>query len=143
MVSSGLNAWLPSSTNGLLPSGQTQFAFEKQSSGYKLTIKGENNAQTLLLEPDFRLTSGNVQLPQPLRFFTDFITGPQGLVLASVKTDKAANGEATFAYSYQSVDGIQIPNVVTVTPATTGKWHYGLTHCKVVKFVKVKVLPPN
>lgn len=145
MVSSGLNAWLPSSTNVILPVGKTQYAFEKLASGYKLTMNGEDVAGTLLLGPDLRVTSGVMQLPQPMRFLTDFEVGPQGLVLASVKTgqttDATAGGEATFAYTYQSVDGIQIPDMVTVTPATTGKWHYRLTGCKVVKFVKVQVLP--
>jgi hypothetical protein len=147
MVSSGLNAWVPSSTNVVLPVGKTQYAFEKQPSGYKLTMKGENVAGTLLLEPDLRVTSGVMQLPQPMRFSTRFEAGPNGFVLASVKTGQttatAAGGEVTFAYTYQSVDGIQIPDSVTITPATTGKWHYRLTDCKVVKFVKVQALPPS
>lgn len=145
MVSSGLNAWLPSSTNVILPVGKTKYTFEKLPSGYKLAMEGENVAGTLLLEPDLRVTSGVMQLPQPMRFSTDYEAGPQGLVLASVKTgqttDTTAGGEATFAYTYQSVDGIQIPDMVTVTPANTVKWHYRLTDCKVVKFVKVQALP--
>ena len=108
-------------------------------------MKGENVAGTLLLEQDLRVTSGVMQHPQPMRFSTDFEAGPQGFVLASVKTrqtaDTTTGGEATFAYTYQSVDGIQIPDIVTVTPATTGKWQYRLADCKVVKFVKVQALP--
>jgi hypothetical protein len=145
MVSSGLNAWLPSSTNSVLPVGKTHYAFERLPSAYKLTMEGENVAGTLLLEPDLRVTSGVMQLPQPMRFSTDFEAGPQGFILALVKTgqtiDTTAGGEATFAYTYQSVNEIQIPDIVTVTPATTGKWHYRLTDCKVVKFVKVQALP--
>ncbi len=141
MVSSGLNAWIPSSTNVVLPVGKTQYAFEKLVSGYKLTMKGDNVAGTLLLEPDLRVTSGVMQLPQPLQFWTNFAAGPQGFVLSSVKT--VAGGEAIFAYTYQSVDGIQIPDMVTVTPATTWKWHYRLTDCKVVRFVKIQPLPPS
>ncbi|MGC1461455.1 MAG: hypothetical protein WA802_04585 [Terracidiphilus sp.] len=147
MVSSGLNAWIPSSTNVVLPVGKTQYKFEKLPSGYKLTMKGENVAGTLLLEPDLRVTSGVMQLPQPMRFSTNFDAGPQGFTLSSVKTgqttDTAAGGDAAFAYTYQFVDGIQIPDVVTITPATTGKWRYRLTDCKVIKFVKVQVLPPS
>lgn len=145
MVSSGLNAWLPSSTNVILPVGKTQYAFEKLSSGYKLTMNGENIAGTLLLEPDLRVTNGTMQLPQPMRFSTNFEASPKGFVLTSVKTgqttDTTAGGEATFAYTYQSVDEEQIPDVVTVTPATTGKWQYRLTNCKVIKFAKVQLLP--
>ena len=143
MVSSGLNAWLPMSTNGILPAEKTQYKFEKQASGYELTMNGKNGAGTLLLQPDLRVMSGAMQLPQPMRFSTDFKSGPQGFVLSSVKTESTENGEATFAYTYQSVDQFQIPDMVTVTPATTGKWHYSLVDCKVVKFVKVDVLPPN
>jgi len=143
MVSNGLNAWLPSSTNVILPVGKTQYSFEKLPSGYKVTMNGEDVAGTLLLSPDLRVTSGVMQLPQPIRFSTDFEAGPEGYVLASVTTgqtsDTSVGGEATFAYTYQSVDGEQIPYVVTVIPAATPKWHYSLTNCKVVKFVKVKV----
>jgi hypothetical protein len=146
MVSSGLNAWLPSSTNVILPVGKTQYGFEKLPSGFKLTMKGENVAGTLMLEPDLRVTSGVMQLPQPMRFSTDFEAGPQGFLLASVQTgqttdDTTAGGEAGFAYTYQSVDGLQVPDTVTITPATTVKWRYRLTDCKLVKFVKVQALP--
>src|SRR5579871_5395028 len=68
MVSSGLNAWLPMSTNGILPAGKTQYKFEKLPSGYKLTMSGETGAGTLLLRPDLRVMSGVMQLPQPMRF---------------------------------------------------------------------------
>jgi hypothetical protein len=108
-------------------------------------MKGENVVGSLLLGPDLRVTSGVTQLPEPLRFSTDYEAGPQGFVLASVKigqtTDTSAGGESTFAYSYQSVDGIQIPDMVTITPATTVKWQYRLTDCKASKFVKVQMLP--
>lgn len=141
IVSSGLNAWTPTSTNVILPVGKIQYAFERVASGYKLTMKGENVAGTLLIGHDLRVTSGVMQLPQPLQFWTNFETGPQGFVLASVKT--SADGAVTFAYTYQSVAGIRIPDTVTVTPATTGKWHFRLTDCKVTKFVKVQVSPNN
>lgn len=143
MVSNGLNAWLPSSTNVILPTGKTQYSFERLPSGYKVTMNGQDVAGTLLLSPDLRVTSGVMQRPQSIRFSTDFESGPQGYVLASVTTgqtiDTSVGGEATFAYTYQSIDGEQIPDVVTVTPATTPPWHYSLTDCKVVKFVKIKV----
>ena len=147
MVSSGFNAWLPSSTKVILPVGKTHYTFEKLPSGYKVTMNGENVAGTLLPGPDLRVTSGAMQLPQAMRFSTDFESGPQGFVLSSVKTgrtpDTTSGSEATFAYTYQTVDGIQIPDLVTVNPATTGKWHYRLADCKAVKFVKVQALPRN
>lgn len=143
MVSGGLNAWLPISTDGILPAEKAQYKFEKLASGYKLTMNGKNGAGALLLTPDLRVMSGVMELPQQMRFSTEFEPGPQGFVLSSVKTESTANGEATFAYTYQLIDGFQIPDTVTVTPATTGKWHYRLADCKVVKFVKVNVLPPN
>lgn len=145
MVSSGLNAWLPSSTIVVLPVGDAQYEIEKLPSGYKLKMNGENVSGTLLLNVDLRVTSGVMQLPQPMRFSTDFERGPNGFVLTSVTTgqttDTMSGGDATFAYTYQTVDEIQIPDTVTVTPATTSKWHYRLTDCKVIRFVKVQGLP--
>jgi hypothetical protein len=81
MVSSGLNAWIPSSTNVVLPVGKTQYKFEKLPSGYKVTMKGENVAGTLLLEPDLRVTSGVMQLPQPIRFQPTLTQVHKGLFL--------------------------------------------------------------
>jgi hypothetical protein len=148
MVSSGLNAWLPLSTDGILPHGSTNITFEKLSSGYKITITGQAANGEILLDPDFRITSGVMQPPQSIRFATEFKSGPQGYVLTSVKTDPindtGSDNTAIFAYTYQTVDEFQIPAQITITPATTRAWQFQLTDCKVVKFIRIQTgLPKN
>ncbi len=146
MVSGGLSAWLPSSMGEILPIAPTKYAFEAMDTGYSLNMHGPGVAGTLLLQPDLRVTSGVMQLPQPMRFATDFIGGPSGYVLESVKTgstsDSSAAGEAGFSFTYQTVQGFQLPSLVTVTPSTTEPWHYSLTGCKVVVGLTIHVLPP-
>jgi hypothetical protein len=142
MVSSGLNAWLPSSTNVVLPVGTTKYQFEKLPSGFSVAMNGDDVKGTLLLDSGFRVTSGAMDLPQAMSFATEFKSGPQGYVLSSIRTGPAPN-DAAFAYTYQSVDGFQLPAEITVNPATTGKWQYQLNDCKVVKFVKLQVGLPK
>jgi hypothetical protein len=145
MISQGLDAWLPSAMNEILPMKPTKFSFEEMETGYKVTMTGTNVDGKLLLGQDLRVTSGVLQLPQPTRFTTSFIDGPQGYLLESVRTgatDGSTGGEATFAYTYQSVENFQLPSVVTVRPSTTKPWHYGLTDCKIVTGIKIEVLPP-
>ncbi|MGB9030988.1 MAG: hypothetical protein WCC27_12780 [Acidobacteriaceae bacterium] len=145
MVSGGLTAWLPSSMGEILPIAPTKYTFEANGTGYRLTMHGPGVVGTLLLRPDLRVTSGVIQFPQPMRFESDFISGPSGFVLGSVKTgstsDPSAAGEAGFSYSYQTVQGVQLPYLVTVTPSTTEPWHYTLTDCKVATGITIHVLP--
>jgi len=147
MVSGGISAWLPFGTNIILPIAPTKYSFEKLDSGYKLVMNGPGVAATLLLKEDMRLTSVVSQLPQPMRFTTEFTPGPEGFLLGSVKTgstnDTSVTLEATFTFAYQTVQGFQLPSLVTVTPATKEAWHYGLTDCKAVKGAAIKVGPPK
>jgi len=145
IAAQGLDAWLPFSTNVILPLGTTKYAFEKLASGYKLSMNGPGVAATLLLDVDLHVTSGVVQLPQDYRFATDFEPGPDGYLLKSVKTGSTSgdtNGEATFAYSYQPVDGFQLPLEVTVSPSRNEPWHFSLGDCKVISGITVHVAPP-
>ena len=145
MISSGLNAWLPSSTNVLLPVGPTKFNFEPIASGYKLTMSGKGLDAQLLLTSDLRLRSGVTQLPQPTRFTTDFDSGPEGFVLTLIRTgnttDTAVDSQATFAYTYQTAMGFQLPAQITVTSAQHDKWIYRLTDCKTMTGRTIRNLP--
>jgi hypothetical protein len=148
IVSSGLNAWLPFGTNVILPVSPTKFSFQKEDIDYKLTMSGNNVSATLALTPDMRLTSVVSQLPQPLQFATEFIDGPEGYLLKSVKTtsDTGSNAkwESTFEYAYKDVQGFQLPSILTVTqPATPEIWRYSLNDCKAVTGIILKVGPPK
>jgi hypothetical protein len=149
MISSGLNAWIPSSTNVILPVGNTKFAFVKVSPGYELTMNGMGVSGKLLISDNLRVTSGITQLPQPMRFETEFINGPNGFLLRFLRTgdttDTATTHDATFAYSYQTIEGIELPTQITVTPPTNQAWRYSLSDCRVVKgkTITIQVEPPN
>jgi hypothetical protein len=147
MITGGTSAWIPPSTNALLPSGTTKYHFENLNPGYKLTMTGEGVSGRLLLQDDLRITSGVMQAPDSIRFTTEFIPGPEGFRLSFVRTEPNAGndsmGVVSFAFTYQTVDGHQLPAEITVLPSTTGKWHYRLNDCKVVKFVKVNVQSPK
>lgn len=147
MVPGGLNAWMPFGTNVILPVGSTKYSFEKIDSGYKLVMNGAGVAGTLLLADDLRITSGVSQLPQPMRFTTEFVNGPHGFLLKSVKTgdtsDASGGGVADFSYTYQDVEGFQIPSTVRVKPSTSEAWNYELTDCKVMKGIVIKVGLPK
>jgi hypothetical protein len=145
-VSGGLNAWLPFSTNVILPVGPTKFTIQKIDPGYKMIMNGPGVEATLLLNEDMRLTSVVSTLPQPMRFATEFMRGPDGFLLVSVKTADTTDPEireATFAFSYQTVQGFQLPSLVTVTSFANEAWHYALTDCKAMTGITLKVGPPS
>jgi hypothetical protein len=144
MISGGMQAWLPFSTGTVFPVGLTKYDFVKLDSGYKLTIHDPVHT-TEILDAELRVTSGVVEPPQDARFVSKLEPGPDGLLLksASINTISGSNGTNAFAYTYQTVDGIQLPSEVTVSPATTEPFHFALTSCKVVKFVTVHVAPPS
>lgn len=147
MVSSGLNAWLPFSTNVILPVAPTKFSFQQSDLGYKLVMNGPGVSAILLLAQDLRVTSLVSQSPQPMRATTEFKSGPDGFLLGSVQTgtttDPSASGDAKFAYTYQTVQGFQLPSLVTVSPSTTEAWHYDLTDCTVMRGVNIQVGLPK
>jgi hypothetical protein len=146
MIPGGINELLPFARNIILPEGPTHYIFEKMDSGYKLVLNGAGLSATLLLAEDLRITSGISQLPQTTRFTTEFIKGPRGFLLSSVKsadTTGPENQVAEFSYTYQDVDGFHIPSKVTVKPSTSEAWNYELIDCKVMKGVVIKVGLPH
>lgn len=147
MVPAGLSMWLPFSANVILPVPPTKYKFDKIGQGYKLDMSGLGLQATLLLGADLRIADVVNSQPQPMRYITEFATGPNGYLLASLKTvDTSAptpTKEASFTFSYQPVDGFQIPFHIAVTPVAGGTWHYSLTDCKVVIGVVIKVGLPK
>jgi len=146
MVAGGLNAWMPFSTNVILPMGTTKYSFQHVDAGYKVILKGDGVDADLLLTPELRMTSGVSELPQPMRFSTSFIDGPHGYLLSAVKTgsttDTSAAGDATFTYTWQTVQEFQLPSTVTITPSNPESWRYTLIDCKVTTGITVNVGSP-
>jgi len=147
MIPAGLNMWMPFSTNVIFPVGPTKFSFQKIDPGYKLIMSGTNVAATLLLADDMRLTSFISQLPQAMRATTVFAPGPDGLLITSIKTasttDSAQSGEAEFTYTYQTIQGFQLPSLISITQPTHELWQYTLTDCKVMTGVTIEVGSPH
>jgi hypothetical protein len=148
VVSSGINAWLPFAMDEILPLKPSKSSFQKVDTGFRVVMNGPNVSATLMLLPDMRISNVISELPQPLHFTTSFVTGPNGFLLQSVKTGPSTSDldkwDANFAYTFQGIQGVQVPSSVTVTQSATGeKWAYSLDDCKVMIGVKVEVRAPN
>ena len=144
MITGGMLAWLPFSTGTVFPVAPAKYSFANLASGYKLTIS--NGIETTeLLDAELRVTGGIVGPPQDIRFASKLEPGPDGLLLESASTGPASGPQRTNAYSYtyQAVDGIQLPSEVTVSPATTEPFHFVLTDCKIARIANTQVAPPQ
>jgi len=147
IVTGGLNAWLPFGTNVILPIPPTKFTLEKANPSFTLTMSANNVQATILLDSDMRMTSVVSQLPQPIHSATEFSDGPSGYLLKMLKMSDPSNPSAgsqnTFAYTYQTVQNIQLPASVAITTATPESWRFSLTECKAIVGKVVNVAPPR
>ncbi len=135
VLEQGLNAWLPFSTNAILPAKPTTFHFEDAGTTYKLNMAAEGVDANLVLNRDLRITSGVTQLPQPTRFTTHFVDGPHGYFLESVTNGPAGgspDSDTTFDFTYQTAGDFRILSSVSVSQPSSKPWHFALTHCNVV-----------
>jgi len=132
-VEKSLNTWLFASTNMMLPDPGTPVSFDQSPSGYKLTFKVQTSDGEMVLAPDMRLQSGSVK-GQSDHFETSFATGPQGFLLTSFTRGEDGKFELgnrlIFTYTYQTVDGVQLPEHVVVTRESHHEvWRYTLSDC--------------
>jgi hypothetical protein len=139
-VQKSLYTWLPASLNMFLPSSDTPVSFKQSRSGYKLSYKVQTSDVEMVFDSDMRLQSATVKGPQPTRFGLSFSAGPQGFLLNS--TSRFEDGDSTpghrlsFAYTYQTVEGMQLPEeVVVIRESHHEIWRYKLTGC-IVKTIK-------
>lgn len=142
VIPGGLNAWLPFAYGEILPEGATEYSFQKTDAGYTLVLKGKGIASTLYLDPGLKMVRGENELPQPLRFTTEFADGPQGYLLRSLTTSAPGSKAAhtpTFDYTWQSVNGVEIPSQVTLMTGIGEVWKYQLTGCAVKTGTAVQV----
>jgi hypothetical protein len=143
IVKGGLDIWTPFSANIILPMGPTKYAFEKIDRGYKVVMTAENLSATVILNPELSLISGEVLRPQAYQFTTGFTSGPAGYLLQSVTTEYPGGGRVTIDYTYQTLQGVQLPMDMVASPPTSEPWRYSLSDCKVMKGTVIKVGPPK
>jgi len=131
-----LRNWLVASNNALLPSTGTPVHFESSTSGYKLNLKIQTYDVAMTLTRDMSLQSMAVRGSDSDRQEFEFHPGPQGLLLSSWTMGEDGNfkpgNRLIFNFTYQSVDGFQVPAQVVVNRESHHEvWHYTLSGCKV------------
>jgi hypothetical protein len=133
-VQKSLYNWLPASTNMILPNPATPVSIQQSSSGYKLAFKMRTSDIEMVLGPDMRLQSATSKAPQSAHFETSFAPGQQGFLLSSWTMGEDGNSERghrlIFSYTYQTVDGVQLPEHVSIVRESHHEvWRYRLSGC--------------
>jgi hypothetical protein len=131
-----LRDWLVASNNELLPPLGTPVHFESSTSGYKMKFKLKTFDVAMLLTPDMSLQSMGVEGSDADRQELEFHPGPQGFLLGSWTMGENGNfkpgNRLIFTYTYQTVDGFQIPAQMVVNRESHHEvWRYTLSDCKV------------
>lgn len=135
-IQKSLYTWLPASTNAIVPDAAPPASIVQTSSGYKLAIKMQNSDVEMAFDPDMRLQSAGLKADPSSHVETSFSPGAQGFLLASWTVGEGGNPEQghrlTFSYTYQSVDGVALPEHVVVNRESHHEvWRYRLTNCSV------------
>jgi hypothetical protein len=147
IVAGGLNTWLPFSTNVILPIPPTKYNFQKTGSGFTVTMSGDNVEATILLDSAMHMTSISSQLPHLIRSTTEFSDGPDGYLLKTLKMSTApetnTTAQNTFAYTFQDIQGVQLPASISVTTAIPESWRFSLSDCKATIGKVINVAPPR
>lgn len=107
-------------------------------------MDGKGITGKLILDHDLRLVSGIIHTSQHIEITTNFVSAPNGLVLAASSTDTNHAGVARFTYTYQVVDGFQLPQRVELTSEQNKMTlNYTLTDCRAQHGIVVRVAPPT
>jgi hypothetical protein len=133
-VQKSLYTWLDAGTNAILPPPDAPVSFEQSRSGYKLSFKAQGSGVEMVLGPDMRLQSAASKANESERFEISFAPAPQGFLLTSWTMGEDGNfkpgNRLIFTYTYQTVDGIELPeNVAVVRESHHEVWRYRLTGC--------------
>ncbi len=143
LMQTGLSSWVPYAYGEVLPIAPTNYQFEKTATGYNLSMDGRGITGKLILDQDLHLLSGTIDTSQHIEITTNFADAPNGLVLAESSTNTDHAGVARFTYTYQIVDGFQIPQHVEVASEQNKmRLKYTLTDCKTQHGTIVHVAPP-
>lgn len=133
-VQKSLETWLPASTNSILPAPASPVFFAQSAAGYTLVFKMQDAEIDMALAPDMRLQGASLKDSPSDHFETSFVPGPQGFLLASWALDEDGNpapgNRLIFTYTYQTVDGIQVPEHVVINRQSHHEmWRYALSGC--------------
>ena len=131
-----LRTWLGAANDALLPPPDTPVHYNPNPSGYQLEFKVQTYDVVMMLTSDMSLLS---MAPKgsdaDLQLFT-FKPGPQGFLVDNWTMGEDGNLKAgnrlIFGYTYQNVDGFQIPaHGVVIRESHREAWNYTLSNCKV------------
>jgi len=143
LIHFSLDNWVPYAFGEILPISPTNYHFEKTATGYDLAMDGQGIKGNLVLDPDLHIVSGIIDTTQHIEITTKFVNAQNGLVLAESSTNTDHAGVARFSYTYQVVDGFQLPERVGVTSEQNKMTlSYTLTDCKVQHGIVVQIAPP-
>ena len=161
LVKASLDGWNPFLSNRIFPLEGTTYRFEREPTGYRLTLEGGTFFSILDLDSKLQVTHGESHLNGKTTEFTpEFDPSTHGWLLTSLKTvttrtvaglaaetkassssagasdeGKAGDDEdkASFVYSYQFVDDFLVPKKVIVQYGEGFETPYELTDCTLVK----------
>jgi hypothetical protein len=133
-VQKSLYTWLDASTNMILPNPATPVSFKQSPSGYKLSYKVQTSDVEMVLAPDMRLQSAAAKANPTEHFETSFLPGQHGFLLSSWTMGEDGNfapgNRLIFTYTHQTVDGVELPEHVTVIRESHHEvWRYRLSGC--------------
>jgi hypothetical protein len=145
LMQTGISNWVPYAYGEVFPIAPTNYQFEKTATGYNLSMDGKGITGKLILDRDLRLVSGTIDTQQQhIEITTRFVSAPDGLILAESSTNTDHAGVARFTYTYQVVDGFQLPWHVGLTSEQNKMTlNYTLTDCKAQRGIVVHVAPPT
>ena len=131
-----LRNWLVASNNAFLPFKDTPVHFESSPSGYKMQYKIKTFDVVMKLTRDMSLQSMGVEGSDDDRQDFEFLPGPQGFLLGSWTMGEDGSykpgNRLIFTYTYQSIDGFQIPSQMVVNRESHHEvWRYKLSDCRV------------
>jgi hypothetical protein len=135
-VQKSLFTWLRAATNAILPSPDTPVSFQQAPSGDKLTYQVRSTQVEMDLAPDMRLQRAFATADPSQHFDVSYAPGPQGFLLTSWTMGEDGNPNPghrlIFAYTYQTVDGVQLPQDASVIRESHHEvWRYRLSDCTV------------
>lgn len=135
-VQRSLGNWLPAGTNTMLPSAGTPVSTEQSPSGYKLSFEVQGDDVEMDLGADMRLQRAGLKASPSDHFETTFAPGQHGFVLTSWTMGEDGDFEPghrlTFTFTYQTVDGAELPEHVAVIRESHHEvWRYSLSDCRV------------